>query len=230
MALFRFSKAKKNEPVMTGGVFNTDVNIYKFSGKPDAYFAQILERNLPPLLYEIRRDVCLEELSKDLPSDSGSWKCACGKMNQYNFCTDCGAKRPASNTWDCPVCHRKNDTKFCPICGQISPAHAPAQGPDELGPAITLAALAWKTVNNGISKSRYPKLNFVICRDGKPKVAIYLCQKFDYDNYWERVKMDEMDMACRMKGISFQRYFVEFRNDEAYIRQRVQEALSQPEN
>lgn len=226
MALYRYSKFGKKLPAMTGGVMNTGVDIYSTRKKPEDYFEEILKRNLLPI-YQLRRNVRLEDLSKDLPSGSGSWKCACGKTNQYNFCTDCGAKRPASNTWECPVCHRKNDTKFCPICGQISPAHAPAQSPDELGPAISLAAMAWKAVKTGVSENRYPPLNFVIYHNGKPKVAVYLCEKFYYDNYWERLKMEEMDMACRTKGVKFQRYFVEFRNDEAYIRQRVQEALSQ---
>ena len=224
MAFYHFSKSKKNLPVMTGGVYNTGVDIYSFSGKPEDYFAQILQRNFP--FCTIRKNVRIEDLSPKSDAGPESWKCTCGKMNRYNFCTDCGAKRPASNTWDCPVCHRKNDTKFCPICGQISPAHAPAQAPDELGPAISLAALAWKTVDTGTSEDRYPPLNFVLYQNGKPKVAVFLLEKFYYNNHWERVKMEEMDMACRMKGVKFQRYFVEFRNDEAYIRQRIQEDLN----
>lgn len=48
------------------------------------------------------------------------WKCACGQLNNGNFCTNCGAKRPV--TFRCDKCGWVPDDptkppKFCPNCG-----------------------------------------------------------------------------------------------------------------
>lgn len=48
------------------------------------------------------------------------WTCpGCGKVNQENFCTDCGTKRPGA--WTCPGCGRENYTAFCGNCGTAKP-------------------------------------------------------------------------------------------------------------
>ena len=51
------------------------------------------------------------------------WKCACGAVNNGNFCTNCGAKKPVMNAAaKCPKCgwtpqNGENTPKFCPECG-----------------------------------------------------------------------------------------------------------------
>ncbi|MBR3640600.1 MAG: SPFH domain-containing protein [Oscillibacter sp.] len=51
------------------------------------------------------------------------WTCACGAVNQGNFCTNCGAKKPAgAPTYRCNKCgwvpqDPAHPPKFCPQCG-----------------------------------------------------------------------------------------------------------------
>lgn len=51
------------------------------------------------------------------------WTCQCGAVNQGNFCTQCGAKRPAgAPLYKCDKCGWQpedptNPPKFCPNCG-----------------------------------------------------------------------------------------------------------------
>ncbi|MBQ7660449.1 MAG: SPFH domain-containing protein [Clostridia bacterium] len=47
---------------------------------------------------------------------AGTWVCACGKENNGNFCSNCGAKR--SNKWFCTNCGKENDGNFCSNCGK----------------------------------------------------------------------------------------------------------------
>ena len=53
------------------------------------------------------------------------WTCSCGKVNNKNFCSVCGKKRPAklekSEKWICPSCGRTNDKNFCFYCGEQRP-------------------------------------------------------------------------------------------------------------
>ena len=54
----------------------------------------------------------------------GGWDCAaCGQSgNTGNFCSNCGAARPAAD-WTCPNCGQKGNTgKFCSNCGAAKPA------------------------------------------------------------------------------------------------------------
>lgn len=50
---------------------------------------------------------------------AGSWTCACGSTNSGNFCSNCGAKKPAPAEWFCTNCGTKcaDTMKFCPSCG-----------------------------------------------------------------------------------------------------------------
>lgn len=56
-------------------------------------------------------------------ADGGSWMCACGTVNDGNFCTNCGAKRPEKKrVFRCDKCGwtPEDPTKpprFCPNCG-----------------------------------------------------------------------------------------------------------------
>ena len=52
--------------------------------------------------------------------EPGQWKCECGSVNSGKFCTNCGAKKPAS--YRCDKCGWMPDDpttppKFCPNCG-----------------------------------------------------------------------------------------------------------------
>ncbi|MBR6307452.1 MAG: SPFH domain-containing protein [Lachnospiraceae bacterium] len=53
----------------------------------------------------------------------GGWTCQCGTVNQGNFCTNCGTKKPdGAPTYKCNKCgwvpsDPHNPPKFCPQCG-----------------------------------------------------------------------------------------------------------------
>ena len=54
------------------------------------------------------------------PAPAGSWQCACGQLNQGNFCTNCGSKRPVVRKCDKCGWMPEDQTKlpkFCPNCG-----------------------------------------------------------------------------------------------------------------
>lgn len=50
------------------------------------------------------------------PANGGKWVCACGKENDGNFCSNCGAKR--SGKWFCTACGKENEGNFCSNCGK----------------------------------------------------------------------------------------------------------------
>ena len=58
-------------------------------------------------------------------SNDNSWNCSCGKMGiDGNFCTNCGAKKPApivAATWDCACGKKGIDGNFCSNCGAKKP-------------------------------------------------------------------------------------------------------------
>ena len=59
-------------------------------------------------------------LTRQAPAQPGTWKCACGAVNDGNFCASCGAKRP--KVYRCNKCgwtpkDKDNLPKFCPQCG-----------------------------------------------------------------------------------------------------------------
>lgn len=62
---------------------------------------------------------------------AGSWKCSCGATATGNFCTECGAKKPADG-WTC-ACGAVNKGKFCSQCGAKKPADAPLYKCDKCG-------------------------------------------------------------------------------------------------
>lgn len=52
---------------------------------------------------------------------AASWVCpSCSTENSGNFCSNCGAARPAAN-WICPSCNAENDGNFCSNCGTKRP-------------------------------------------------------------------------------------------------------------
>lgn len=92
-------------------------------------------------------------------------------------------------------------------------------------PASTFRTQFHRSVANDMLRGSYPRLSFVIYQYGQPLVAILLSPKAAYDKADLRLPVDRMGLALRQKNIAFQRYYREFRNDEAYIRQRVREDL-----
>lgn len=163
---------------------------------------------------------------KPVPVPNGPWKCACGSTNKGNFCPECGAKRPVSNDWICPSCGTQNKSKFCPICGAKRPEQGAVSAPAPTkNPEVSLGTLFEKSVAADIAKSRYPVLNFVIYKNGKPDVAILLSAKRDYDKEDYRNRTNNLGLALRQKHIAFQRYFKEFRNEESYVCERIREDL-----
>ena len=52
---------------------------------------------------------------------AANWICAsCNAENTGNFCTNCGAAKPAAN-WVCPSCNAENTDNFCSNCGTKRP-------------------------------------------------------------------------------------------------------------
>lgn len=82
-----------------------------------------------------------------------------------------------------------------------------------------------RSVTNDMLRGSYPRLSFVIYQYGQPLIAILLSPKAAYDKADLRLPVDRMGLALRQKNVAFQRYYKEFRNDEAYVRQRVREDL-----
>lgn len=54
------------------------------------------------------------------PTAPSAWTCACGTANTGNFCTNCGAKKPAPAGWVC-TCGTANTGNFCTNCGAKKP-------------------------------------------------------------------------------------------------------------
>ena len=75
---------------------------------------------------------CMECGSKK-PAPKGTWKCACGKENEGKFCMECGAPKPQEAAgWTCS-CGKVNEGKFCSECGSKKPETAPSYRCDKCG-------------------------------------------------------------------------------------------------
>ena len=75
-----------------------------------------------------------QQRAQQAPAPAQSaWKCACGASCNGNFCTECGAPKPAGDgSWTC-ACGAKNKGKFCPECGAKKPAGIPQYKCDKCG-------------------------------------------------------------------------------------------------
>lgn len=92
-------------------------------------------------------------------------------------------------------------------------------------PASVFRTQFHKAVALDMLHNRCPRLTFVIYQDGQPQIAILLSPKAAYKAADMQLVVDRMGLALRQKNIAFQRYYKEFRNDEAYVRERVREDL-----
>lgn len=67
----------------------------------------------------------ISDLNQQEQEKNEVWTCSCGKVNNKNFCSVCGKKRPSklekSEKWICPSCGRTNDKNFCFYCGKQRP-------------------------------------------------------------------------------------------------------------
>ncbi|NLZ74915.1 MAG: SPFH domain-containing protein [Erysipelotrichia bacterium] len=61
----------------------------------------------------------LEGLFQGKQETAKGWKCSCGKVNDGNFCSNCGSPKPVAG-WTCS-CGTVNDGKFCSNCGGKKP-------------------------------------------------------------------------------------------------------------
>lgn len=82
-----------------------------------------------------------------------------------------------------------------------------------------------RSVANDMLRGSYPRLTFVLYQNGQPELAILLGPKCAYDDADLRLAVNRMGLALRQKNIAFQRYYEEFRNDVAYVYERIREDL-----
>lgn len=74
----------------------------------------------------------VQQVQQSAQQSADGWKCACGNVSNGNFCTNCGAKKPAEDGWTCS-CGSVNKGKFCQNCGTKKPADAPLYQCDKCG-------------------------------------------------------------------------------------------------
>lgn len=119
------------------------------------------------------------------------WVCSCGAENIGSFCCECGKTKPVSTEWICQ-CGCSNISKFCSDCGKPKPA-----------------ALQYKPID------------FLLMRDGIPKLAILLADR----RHWNTKPIRNTIEACEQAGIPWQRYFKEYDNDVSYVSDRIRSDL-----
>ena len=73
-----------------------------------------------------KNDFCIVTMPNQVqtfyrPAVIGSWNCSCGKVNNLNFCSQCGKPRPLGTTWNCPRCGVLCTFNFCGNCGTPKP-------------------------------------------------------------------------------------------------------------
>ncbi|MBR7000658.1 MAG: SPFH domain-containing protein [Lachnospiraceae bacterium] len=63
-----------------------------------------------------------QQQQQQAPAQNG-WTCpSCGATATGNFCTNCGAKKPApAGSWTCPTCGQEVNGNFCTNCGTKKP-------------------------------------------------------------------------------------------------------------
>lgn len=189
------SKSRTSAPVKGGN------DLYAFNGTAEEYFGNLLSSAFPG--YSIERNVkTLAASGVPAAPVSESWKCACGAENTGRFCSECGSPKPVSNVWTCS-CGAVNKGKFCSECGNPKPETS------SNSPAITLAY-----------EGDVP-VNFLLLKDGQPKLAIILISK----KYYSKKAVRSTMTNCDIHGIPCLRFFPEFRNEAGYVVNRVRDAM-----
>ena len=168
---------------------------YAYQGNVDQYFTNLLRTNFPD--YQTEQNVTLDALSVGVSTAAG-WICSCGNRNTGKFCAECGQPKPVDNKWTCS-CGQRNTSKFCGNCGMPKPA--------------TQATM--NIPNNAAT------LNFLLRQGGTPKLGIILCHK----DAWNTEQITNTMEACKKANIPCLRFMREFRNDPAYVTQRIRNTL-----
>lgn len=119
------------------------------------------------------------------------WVCSCGAENIGSFCCECGKTKSVITEWTCQ-CGCRNTSKFCSDCGKAKPA-----------------------------PTQYEPIDFLVVRDGMPKLAILLVTR----RRWNHKPIRNTIAACEEAGIPWQRYFEEYDNDGSYVTDRIQRDL-----
>ena len=117
-------------------------------------------------------------------ADSGIWECtSCGETgNTGNFCSNCGAARPADE-WTCASCGQTGNSKnFCSNCGAARPA----------GNASVTAASA---VNEWLEQIPGETDRVKVCLQGV-QVSDYVVQKSNPDIWRPEHAVDGNETTC----------------------------------
>lgn len=115
------------------------------------------------------------------------WVCSCGAENIGSFCAECGKTKADDAEWTCK-CGCRNSSKFCSECGKPKPA-----------------------------PTQYEPIDFLLMRDGMPKLAILLVTR----RRWNHKPIRNTIEACEAAGIPWQRYFEEYDNEGSYVTDRI---------
>ena len=94
--------------------------------------AQMYQAGVQQQQQQVAQQPAAAPVQSTVAALANGWKCACGATVSGNFCTECGAKKPADEGWTCS-CGAVNKGKFCQNCGSPKPAGAPLYQCDKCG-------------------------------------------------------------------------------------------------
>ena len=94
--------------------------------------AQMYQAGVQQQQQQVAQQPAAAPVQSTAAAPANGWKCACGATVSGNFCTECGAKKPADEGWTCS-CGAVNKGKFCPNCGGKKPEGAPLYQCDKCG-------------------------------------------------------------------------------------------------
>ena len=115
---FEFSSDRPDSPISDlYRAMETEIAELKVALDP-ANYAPAVQPVVEPVQPVVQPVVQAAPQSASQPAKT--WKCACGQLNQGNFCTNCGTKRPI--VFRCDKCgwmpeDQTKLPKFCPNCG-----------------------------------------------------------------------------------------------------------------
>ena len=109
-----FEAAGSNPAGGTNAIFGMGMGM----GAAGGFMSGASETNREQMRYERERK------EAEAKARANGWKCSCGKEgNEGNFCSECGAKKPVNDSWNCS-CGNTCIGKFCPECGAKKPDSA----------------------------------------------------------------------------------------------------------
>ena len=106
-----FEAAGSNPAGGTNAIFGMGMGMNAAGG----FMAGASETNREQMRYD------REKAEAEAKANATGWKCSCGKEgNEGNFCSECGARKPVVESWQCS-CGNLCTGKFCPECGSKKP-------------------------------------------------------------------------------------------------------------